>query len=116
MAWTCPESTATTRFAAVIARGTRVVVSSIVQRPTPPVRIFNLGHNRPVETLLFVRMLEELLGKKARVELLPPQPGDMFETCADLTNIQDAIQFAPKVSLEEGLRRFVEWFRGYYGV
>ena len=84
------------------------------QRPTPPVRIFNLGHNRPVETLLFVRMLEQLLGKKAVVELLPPQPGDMFETCADLTRIQEAIQYSPKVSLEDGLRRFVEWFRTYY--
>jgi UDP-glucuronate 4-epimerase len=78
-------------------------------------RIFNLGHHRPVETVLFVRMLEELLGKKAELELLPPQPGDMFETCADLTHIQAAIGFAPKVPLEEGLRRFVEWFRGYYG-
>jgi UDP-glucuronate 4-epimerase len=77
-------------------------------------RIFNLGHHRPVETLLFVRMLEELLGKKAAVELLPPQPGDMFETCADLTRVHAAIGFAPKVPLEEGLRRFVAWYRAYY--
>ena len=92
----------------------KVLLYPPAERPTPPVRIFNLGHNRPVETLLFVRMLEELLGRKATVELLPPQPGDMFETCADLTKIQAAIQFAPKVRLEEGLRRFVEWFRLYY--
>ncbi len=82
--------------------------------PSPPTRIFNLGHHRPVETLLFVQMMEELLGKKAAVELLPPQPGDMFETCADLTRVQSAIAFTPKVSLETGLQRFVEWFRGYY--
>jgi len=81
---------------------------------TPPIRIFNLGHHRPVETLLFVRMMEELLGKKANVELVGPQPGDMLETCADLTRIQAAIGFTPKVPLEEGLKRFVEWFRGYY--
>ncbi len=80
----------------------------------PALRIFNLGHHRPVETLLFVRMLEELLGRKAEIELLPPQPGDMFETCADLTRVQAAIGFAPKVPLEEGLRRFVAWFREYY--
>jgi UDP-glucuronate 4-epimerase len=61
-------------------------------------------------------MLEELLGKKAAVELLPPQPGDMFETCADLTRIQAAVGFAPKVPLEEGLRRFVAWFREYYAI
>lgn len=79
-----------------------------------PLRVFNIGNNRPVETVLFVQMLETLLGKKAAVELLPPQPGDMYETCADLTRIHQAIQFAPKVPLEEGLRRFVEWFRRYY--
>ncbi len=79
-------------------------------------RIFNLGHHRPVETLLFVRMLEELLGRTAKTELLPPQPGDMLETCADLTRIQAAIHFSPKVPLEEGLRRFVAWFREYYRV
>lgn len=85
-------------------------------KPQPALRIFNLGHHRPVETVLFVRMLEQLLGKTAATELLPPQPGDMFETCADLTRVQAAIGFAPKVSLEEGLKRFVEWFRGYHGM
>jgi UDP-glucuronate 4-epimerase len=79
-----------------------------------PMRILNLGHHRPVETLLFVKMLEQLLGRTAEVELLPPQPGDMLETCADLTRVQAAIGFAPKVPLEEGLRRFVAWFRSYY--
>lgn len=86
------------------------------ERPTPPVRLFNIGHQRPVETLLFVRMMEQLLGRPAKVELLPPQPGDMFETCADLTRIQKAIGFAPQVGLDEGLKRFVDWFRGYYKI
>ena len=94
----------------------KVLLYPPAQPPVPPLRIYNLGHHRPVETLLFVRMLEELLGKKAAVELLPPQPGDMTETCADLTRIRKEIGFEPKVPLEEGLRRFVDWFRGYYGV
>jgi UDP-glucuronate 4-epimerase len=94
----------------------KVLLYPPAERATPPMRIFNLGHHRPVETLLFVRMLEALLGRKAEVELLPPQPGDMLETCADLTSIQAAIQFAPKVPLEEGLRRFVAWFREYYRI
>ncbi len=81
---------------------------------SPPLRIFNLGHHRPVETVLFVKMLEQLLGQPAKVEMLPPQPGDMFETCADLTRVQAAIGFTPKVSLEDGLKAFVDWFRGYY--
>jgi UDP-glucuronate 4-epimerase len=59
-------------------------------------------------------MLEQLLRKPAQIELLPPQTGDMFETCADLTRIHAAIGFVPKVSLEDGLGKFVEWFRGYY--
>jgi UDP-glucuronate 4-epimerase len=85
-------------------------------QPTRPLQLLNLGHHRPVETLLFVQMLEQLLGRTAQKELLPPQPGDMFETCADLTRVKAAIQFTPKVPLEEGLRRFVEWFRRYYNV
>ena len=82
----------------------------------PPYRLFNIGHNRPVEVLLFVQMMEELLGRKAVVELAPPLPGDMTETCANIDRLRDAIGFAPKVSLEDGLRKFVEWFRGYYGL
>ena len=92
----------------------KVLLYPPAQPPVPPLRIYNLGHHRPVETLLFVRMLEELLGKKAAVELLPPQPGDMTETCADLALIRKEIGFEPKVPLEEGLRRFGDWFRGYY--
>lgn len=92
----------------------KVLLYPPAERPVPPVRIFNLGHHRPVETMLFVRMLEQLLGRTAQVELLPPQPGDMQETCADLTRIQAAIGFTPKVPLEEGLSRFVAWFREYY--
>jgi len=92
----------------------KVLLYPPAQPPTPPFRIFNIGHNRPVEVMLFVQMLEELLGKKAVVELAPPQPGDMIETCASIERLRAAIGFEPKVTLEEGLRRFVEWFRSYY--
>ncbi len=84
--------------------------------PTPPSRVFNLGHHRPVEMRLFVDMLASLLGRPAQIELLPPAPGDMFETCADLSAAQAAIGYAPKIPLEQGLRRFVEWYRGYHGI
>jgi len=84
--------------------------------PVPPYRIFNIGHNRPVEVVEFVRQLETLLERKAVVELAPPQPGDMIETCANIDRLRDAIGFAPKVTLEDGLRRFVEWFRLYYNM
>jgi UDP-glucuronate 4-epimerase len=92
----------------------KVLLYPPAQPPVPPFRIYNIGHNRPVEVVLFVRMLEQLLGRKAIVELAPPQPGDMIETCANIDRLRDAIGFSPKVSLDEGLKRFVEWFRGYY--
>jgi UDP-glucuronate 4-epimerase len=100
------EPTAATRAAGLVAKPAAPKVNAL--------RIFNLGHHRPVETLLFVKMLEQLLGRTAKVELLPPQPGDMIETCADLTRVQAAFGFTPKVPLEEGLKRFVAWFREYY--
>lgn len=92
------------------------VVRTLLYPHTPSVtgRVFNLGHNRPVETLLFVKMLEQLLGQTAQLQLLPPQPGDMFETCADLTRVHAAVNYSPRVPLEEGLKRFVEWFQSYY--
>ena len=95
------------------------LLKALLRPPAPPAGetpsiIFNIGHNRPVETRLFVRMLEELLGAPARIEMLPAQPGDMAETCADLARVREAIHFSPRVPLEEGLRRFVAWFRGYY--
>ena len=92
----------------------KVLLYPPAERPTPPDRIFNLGHNRPVETLLFVRMLEQLLGRTAQIEFTGPQPGDMLETCADLTRVRAAIGYTPRVPLEDGLRRFVEWFKTYH--
>jgi UDP-glucuronate 4-epimerase len=83
--------------------------------PTPAYRVFNLGHNRPVEVRLFVEMLESLLGQKARIESLPAQPGDMPETCASLAHVHAAIGYTPKVSLEDGLRGFTAWFKEHYG-
>jgi UDP-glucuronate 4-epimerase len=97
-----------------VVRALLYPIDEIKALPLGPSRIFNLGHNRPVETILFVRMLEQLLGKKAILELLPPQPGDMFETCADLNRVKHHIQYSPKVPLEIGLARFVEWYKEYY--
>src|SRR5664280_680095 len=77
----------------------------------PRWRIFNLGHQQPVEMRRFVQMLEALLGRRANVELLPPLPTEMPATCADLARIHAAVGYEPKVTLEEGLRRFVDWFQ-----
>lgn len=84
------------------------------QRTHPPFQIFNLGHNRPVELRLFVDMLASVIGKPARVNLLPPQPADVPETCASLEKVGAAFGYVPKTPLEEGLRAFVAWYRDYY--
>ncbi len=86
-----------------------------VNPPAAPYDVFNIGNHRPVEMLSFVQMLESLLGKKAQVELLPPQPTEMPETCADLTRIRAAVGYSPRTPLEEGLRQLVGWIREYYG-
>ncbi len=85
-----------------------------VIKPDPQYRVFNLGHNHPVEMIHFVELLEEALGKKALLEMLPPQPTEMPETCADLSAVQAAIPYSPKISLEEGVKRFVAWHREFY--
>ena len=73
--------------------------------------IFNLGNSRPVRLDYMVRSLEEALGKKALRKPLPPQPGDMLVTYADLTKSRRLLGYNPQVSFEEGIRRFVEWLR-----
>lgn len=93
----------------------KVLLHPFAAKPTPPWRIFNIGHNRPVEMVRFVQMLESLLGRPAQVELLPPLATEMPETCADLSRIRAAVGYEPKVALEEGLKRFVDWFRRYHG-
>ena len=93
----------------------KVLLHPPAASPAPPWRVFNLGHNRPVEMAAFVRLLEALLGRTAQVELLPPVATEMPETCADLTRVRAAVGYEPKVSLEEGLARLVAWFRHYHG-
>jgi UDP-glucuronate 4-epimerase len=93
----------------------KVLLHPPADKPSPPWRIFNIGHNRPVEMTVFVKMLESALGRKAQVELLPPLATEMPATCADLRRIHAAVGYEPKVALEEGLARFVGWFRQYYG-
>ncbi len=81
-----------------------------------PYRIYNIGNNCPVELIHFVQCLEKLLGREAVVNLLPLQPGDVLETCADVDDLMRDVGFSPTTPLEQGLAHFVEWYRGYYHV
>jgi UDP-glucuronate 4-epimerase len=79
-----------------------------------PWRVYNIGNNKPVELLEVVSLLEEALGKKARRELLPMQPGDVPATYADVDDLMRDVGFRPATPIAEGIRRFIEWYRAYH--
>jgi UDP-glucuronate 4-epimerase len=81
-----------------------------------PYRIYNIGNNQPVKLLDFIAALEECLGIKARMELLPMQPGDVPATYADINDLTNDFGFRPQTGVREGIARFITWYRGYYGV
>lgn len=81
-----------------------------------PWRLYNIGGSRPVALTDYVDLLERLLGRKARRELLPLQPGDVLDTYADTAELQRDTDFQPRIDLEEGLTRFVAWFTDYYKI
>ena len=80
-----------------------------------PFRLYNIGNSDPVDLGHFIAVLENHLGRKAVQNLLPLQPGDVPETKADVSDLERDTGFRPRTSIEEGLGRFVEWYRGYYG-
>lgn len=85
-----------------------------VDRDAVPYRLYNLGNNRSEELRRFVAVLEQALGRKALIELLPMQPGDVPETCAEITELQRDLGFDPSMTIETGLPRFVAWYRRYH--
>jgi UDP-glucuronate 4-epimerase len=81
-----------------------------------PARIYNIGNGAPVPLLDFIHTLEEELGRKARMNLLPPQAGDVELTWADCSALEAAVAYRPQTGIREGIRRFVAWYRRFYGV
>jgi UDP-glucuronate 4-epimerase len=79
-----------------------------------PWRVYNIGNNKPVELLEVVRLLEEAIGKKAKRELLPMQPGDVPATYADVDDLMREVDFRPNTPIAEGIGRFIEWYRSYH--
>jgi UDP-glucuronate 4-epimerase len=80
-----------------------------------PWRLYNIGNNKPVELLEVVRLLEETIGKKAKRELVPMQPGDVPATYANVDDLIRDVGFRPSTPIAEGIARFVAWFRAYHG-
>ena len=81
-----------------------------------PHRLYNIGNNRPEELMHLIAVLEDAIGIKAQIDFQPIQPGDVHATFADISAIARDIGFAPSVSIESGVPRFVQWYRDYHGV
>lgn len=81
-----------------------------------PYRVYNIGNNKPVELMRYINVLENCLGKKAIMNLMPMQPGDVPATYADTAALSGDVGFRPDTPVEAGIARFVEWYRTYYKV
>ncbi|MFH0812667.1 MAG: NAD-dependent epimerase [Pseudomonadota bacterium] len=81
-----------------------------------PYKLYNIGNNNPVELMRLIEVLEDTLGKKAKKNLLPIQPGDVPATYADVDDLVNDVGFKPDTPIEEGVSKFVAWYKGYYSV
>jgi len=79
-----------------------------------PYRLYNIGNNSPVELMHYIEVLQDCLGKKAELNLLPLQPGDVPDTYADVTDLVNDVGYKPATSVEEGIAKFVEWYLDFY--
>ena len=80
-----------------------------------PYRLYNIGNNNTVELLRYIEVLEECLGKKAKMNMLPLQPGDVVATYANVDDLIKDVDYKPSTNIEEGIKNFAEWFKEYYG-
>jgi len=79
-----------------------------------PYKIYNIGGSRPVDLMHFIGVLEKTLGSQAKKNMLPLQQGDVKATYADVQDLESAVHFRPQITIETGIQKFVEWYRGYY--
>jgi UDP-glucuronate 4-epimerase len=88
----------------------------MVERPHPggPARLFNIGHGSPVKLMDYVQAIERSLGARAQVELAPMQTGDVRATYASTDKLRAEIGYAPATPVEDGVQRFVAWYRAHY--
>lgn len=77
-------------------------------------KIYNIGNNKPEKLLTFIETLENIIGIEAKKEYLPMQPGDVYQTYADVSELEKNFNFKPQTSIKEGLTKFVEWYKDFY--
>lgn len=81
-----------------------------------PWRVYNIGNSSPVKLMDYINAIEKALGKKAKMQLLPLQPGDVPDTHADVSALVKDVGFKPETSVEEGVSRFIDWYKDYFKV
>ena len=81
-----------------------------------PWRIYNIGNSKPVQLMDYINALEKSLGKKAKINFLPLQPGDVADTYADVNNLQKKFNYKPSTTIVDGVSNFIEWYKSYYNV
>jgi UDP-glucuronate 4-epimerase len=79
-----------------------------------PWRIYNIGNNKPIELMKYINILEKALGKKAIINFLPLQPGDISNTYADISALKENFNYTPSTKVTEGINNFVNWYKEYY--
>lgn len=77
-------------------------------------KVYNIGNNKPEQLMHFIEVLEQAIGKTAKKEFLPMQPGDVYQTYADVSELERDFDFKPSTTIEEGLGKFAEWYKDYY--
>lgn len=77
-------------------------------------KVYNIGNNKPEKLMHFIEVLEQAIGKTAKKEFLPMQPGDVYQTYADVSELERDFDFKPATTIEEGLGKFAEWYKDYY--
>ncbi|WP_257286462.1 NAD-dependent epimerase [Endozoicomonas sp. SESOKO1] len=82
-------------------------------RSSAPYRVYNIGNNQPVELMTFITALENAIGKQAEKQYLPMQPGDVYATYADVSDLMETVGFKPSTSIEEGLEKFAQWYMSW---
>ena len=81
-----------------------------------PYKVYNIGNGSPVKLMDFIEAIEEILGKKAKKNLLPMQPGDVPSTWADTTDLEKDLGYKPYTPVKEGIAKFIEWYKGFYKI
>ena len=79
-------------------------------------KVYNIGNNKPEKLMYFIETLEKAIGKTAKKEYLPMQPGDVYQTYADVSELMRDFDFKPSTTIEEGLSKFAEWYKEYYNI